>query len=179
MVVERGEKLVGPIEWEMKGHGIESRGKGATYMEKTREDKLDWPRVSQKLSYQTRYWRKAGKDTKTRKRRKQLFNDLREKGGYWKLKEEALDGTTWGTRFGRVYDTDARQSRTLRINETGRTKKTSRIIFISAHTSVYLGLHVIALWNKIRISLAFSLHSDFRVYYDSDVMLGRETFFKE
>jgi len=34
-------------------------------------------------------------------RRKQLLDDLKEKRGYWKLKEEALDRTLWRTRFGR------------------------------------------------------------------------------
>jgi hypothetical protein len=34
-------------------------------------------------------------------RRKRLLDDLKEKGGYWKLKEEALDRTLWRTRFGR------------------------------------------------------------------------------
>jgi hypothetical protein len=33
--------------------------------------------------------------------RKQLLDDLREKRGYWKLKEEALDGILWRTGFGR------------------------------------------------------------------------------
>jgi hypothetical protein len=35
------------------------------------------------------------------RRHKQLLDDLKEKRGYWKLKEEALDGTMWRTRFGR------------------------------------------------------------------------------
>jgi hypothetical protein len=35
------------------------------------------------------------------RRRKQLLDDLKEKRRYWKLKEEALDCTVWGTRFGR------------------------------------------------------------------------------
>jgi len=35
------------------------------------------------------------------KRRKRLLNDLDEKRGYWKLKEEALDRTLWRTRFAR------------------------------------------------------------------------------
>jgi hypothetical protein len=35
------------------------------------------------------------------RRRKQLLSDLKEKRGYWKLKEEALHRTLWGTRFGR------------------------------------------------------------------------------
>jgi hypothetical protein len=34
-------------------------------------------------------------------RRKQLLDDLREEKRYWKLKEEALDRTLWGDRFGR------------------------------------------------------------------------------
>jgi hypothetical protein len=29
------------------------------------------------------------------RRRKQLLNDLKEKRGYWKLKEEALDRSQW------------------------------------------------------------------------------------
>jgi hypothetical protein len=32
---------------------------------------------------------------------KQLLYDLRERSRYWKLKEEALDRTLWGTRCGR------------------------------------------------------------------------------
>jgi hypothetical protein len=37
------------------------------------------------------------------RRRKQLLDDLKEKRGNWKLKEEALDRTLWRTRFGRGY----------------------------------------------------------------------------
>jgi len=37
------------------------------------------------------------------KRRKKLLEDLQKKRGYCKLKEEALDRTTWRTRFGRGY----------------------------------------------------------------------------
>ena len=32
--------------------------------------------------------------------RKQLLNDLKEKTGYWKLNEEALDRTLWRKRCG-------------------------------------------------------------------------------
>jgi hypothetical protein len=32
---------------------------------------------------------------------KQLLDDLKETTGYWKLKEEALDHTLWGTHFGK------------------------------------------------------------------------------
>ena len=38
------------------------------------------------------------------RRRKQLLDDLKEKSGYWKLKEEALDRTLLATRFGRGYE---------------------------------------------------------------------------
>jgi hypothetical protein len=37
------------------------------------------------------------------RRRKQLLDDRKEKRKYWKLKEEALDGILWRTRFGRDY----------------------------------------------------------------------------
>ena len=39
-----------------------------------------------------------------RRRRKELLNDLKEEGGYWKLKDAALDGTVWRTCFGRGYE---------------------------------------------------------------------------
>ena len=32
---------------------------------------------------------------------KQLLDDLKERGEYWKLKEETLDRTLWKTGFGR------------------------------------------------------------------------------
>jgi hypothetical protein len=44
------------------------------------------------------------------RRRKQLLDDLKEKRGYCKLKEEALDRTMWGTRYGRGYGLVARQA---------------------------------------------------------------------
>jgi hypothetical protein len=37
------------------------------------------------------------------RRCKQLLDDLKEKRGYWKLKEEALDRSHWRSRFGRGY----------------------------------------------------------------------------
>ena len=44
------------------------------------------------------------------RRRKQLLDDLNEKRGYCKLKEEALDRSLWRTGFGRGYGTFARHS---------------------------------------------------------------------
>jgi hypothetical protein len=44
------------------------------------------------------------------RRHKQLLDDLKGKIGCWKLKEEALDGTLWRTRFGRGYGPVLRQT---------------------------------------------------------------------
>jgi hypothetical protein len=43
------------------------------------------------------------------RRSKQLLDDLKEKTGYCKLKEEALDRTVWRTRFGRGCEPVVRQ----------------------------------------------------------------------
>jgi predicted AlkP superfamily pyrophosphatase or phosphodiesterase len=43
------------------------------------------------------------------RRRKHLLDYLKKKRGYWKLKEEALDGTLCRTRFGRGYGPVLRQ----------------------------------------------------------------------
>ena len=48
------------------------------------------------------------------RRRKQLLDDLKEKRGYWELKEEALDRALSRTRFGRDYGPVVRP---YRINE--------------------------------------------------------------
>jgi hypothetical protein len=44
------------------------------------------------------------------RRRKQLLDDLKEKRGYFKLKEETLDRTVRRTRFGRGYGPVVRQT---------------------------------------------------------------------
>ena len=47
---------------------------------------------------------KEGKIKVTRRRgrrRKQLLDDLKEKTGYWKMKEAKLDRIHWRTLFGR------------------------------------------------------------------------------
>jgi hypothetical protein len=52
------------------------------------------------------------------RRSKQLLDDLKEKTGYWKLKEEALDRTLWRTRLGRGYRPVVRH---YRMNECKNT----------------------------------------------------------
>ena len=47
---------------------------------------------------------------KTRRRRKQLLDDLKETEGDWKLKQEAPDGTVWRTGFGRGCGPVVRQT---------------------------------------------------------------------
>jgi len=44
------------------------------------------------------------------RRRKQLLDDLEERGRCWKLKDKALDRTLWRTGFGRVYGTVVRRT---------------------------------------------------------------------
>jgi hypothetical protein len=44
------------------------------------------------------------------RRRKQLLDDLKEKRGCWKLKEEALDRTLWEINFGRGNGPVVRQT---------------------------------------------------------------------
>jgi hypothetical protein len=44
------------------------------------------------------------------RRSDQLLDDLKEKRGYWGLKQEALDCTLWRTRFGRSYGPVVRQT---------------------------------------------------------------------
>jgi hypothetical protein len=44
------------------------------------------------------------------RRCKQLLDDLKEKRGYWKLKEEALDHTLCRTCFGKGYGLVIRQT---------------------------------------------------------------------
>ena len=44
------------------------------------------------------------------RRHMQVLGYIKEKRGYWKLKEEALDRTVWRTGFGRDYKIGVRQS---------------------------------------------------------------------
>ena len=44
------------------------------------------------------------------RRRKNLLDELKEKGGYSHLKEEALDRTMWKNRFGRCFELVVRQN---------------------------------------------------------------------
>jgi len=48
--------------------------------------------------------------TGRRGRCKQLLDDLTEKRGYWKLKEETLDRTVWRIRIGRGCGPVVRQT---------------------------------------------------------------------
>ena len=49
------------------------------------------------------------------RRRKQLLDDLKEKGKYYKLKEEAVDRSMWRTRVGRGYGPVVSQRRELTL----------------------------------------------------------------
>jgi len=43
------------------------------------------------------------RDVKTKRRRKQLLDDVKETRGHWKLTKEALAGTVRTVRCGRAY----------------------------------------------------------------------------
>jgi hypothetical protein len=45
------------------------------------------------------------------RRHKQLLYDLKEKRGYWKLRQEALDRTEWRNSFVLVMDLSLRQTK--------------------------------------------------------------------
>jgi hypothetical protein len=45
-----------------------------------------------------------------RKRGKQLLDGLKEKGGYWKMKEEAVDRNVWEIRLERSFGPSVRQN---------------------------------------------------------------------
>jgi len=44
------------------------------------------------------------------RRRKKLLDDLKDRRGYYHLKEEALDSTVWRNRFGRGFGPVVRQN---------------------------------------------------------------------
>jgi hypothetical protein len=44
------------------------------------------------------------------RRRRKLLDDLKERRGYSRLKEEALDRTMWRSRFGRDFGPVVRQT---------------------------------------------------------------------
>jgi hypothetical protein len=44
------------------------------------------------------------------RRHRKLLNDVKERGGYFHLKEKALDRTMWRARFGRGFEPVVRQT---------------------------------------------------------------------
>ena len=54
------------------------------------------------------------------RRCKQIFDDLKERGRYWELKEEAPDRTVWRTGFGRGCGPVVRQT-AKSVNEYVKT----------------------------------------------------------
>ena len=44
------------------------------------------------------------------RRRRKLLDELKERGGYCHLKEEAVDRTVWRVRFGRGFGPVVRQN---------------------------------------------------------------------
>jgi hypothetical protein len=53
---------------------------------------------------------KGGIEVAGRRRRRKLLDDLKERRGYYHLKEEALDRTMWRAGFGRGFGPVVRQT---------------------------------------------------------------------
>jgi len=67
------------------------------------------------------------------KRRKQLPDDLKEKRGYWKFKEEALCRALWRMRSGRSYGRVVKQTK-------NNFRKLSAYRFTPREKNEYLGV---------------------------------------
>ena len=63
----------------------------------------------------TKKWKNRS-DVNTRKKSRQLLEDLNETRGYWTLKEEVLERTLWRTRFGGGYGPVVGQTANERIH---------------------------------------------------------------
>jgi hypothetical protein len=95
----------GPIAWEIRKCYRES-GKTGTYYKQYKRRNANWIVHILRRNCLLKHvieWKIEGRIEVTERqerRSKQLLNDLKERRGYWKLKEEALDGTLCRTRFG-------------------------------------------------------------------------------
>ena len=67
------------------------------------------------------------------RRRKQLLDDLKEREGYWKIKEEALDRDLCRTRFGEGYGSFVRQL-------------TEQMVDYSLDIFIYHQCHIVYTW---------------------------------
>jgi hypothetical protein len=101
-VAEEGWRSAGPIMWEMKKYYKESRRRGTTKRRKgiwighnLLRNCLLKHVIEGKIKGRIEVTGRRGR------RPKQLLDDLKEKGEYWKFKEEAIDYTLWRTRFRR------------------------------------------------------------------------------
>ena len=89
----------------------ESSWRGISYKQ-SKEDQPEWSHLAQELPSRKGIRQDRNKG-KTRKKTKQLLGDLKDKRGYWKLKEEGLDHIPWRTRFGRGYGPVIRQATSI------------------------------------------------------------------
>jgi hypothetical protein len=95
----------------MRKHYIETRRRGIFYMQKER--KKSRRRTANRIGHILGINRilkriiegqiEEGREVtgSQGRRRKQLLDGVKERRGYWKLKQDVLDSTMWRTRFGR------------------------------------------------------------------------------
>ena len=68
------------------------------------------------------------------RRRRKLLDDLKEWRRYSNLKEEALDRTMWRARFGRGFETVARQT-DKRMNNIRTRRANSKTFVLTSYLS--------------------------------------------
>jgi len=113
-VGEGWRRSVGPIMREMKTYYLESRSRGILY--EIIKRKANWIGHILRRNYLLQRIIegkiKGGIEVigRRRRRRRKLLDDPKERRGYSHLKEEILDRTMWGARFGRVLGPLVRQN---------------------------------------------------------------------
>jgi hypothetical protein len=100
----------------VKGHCTECRGTGTACLHPTNRRKVNWIGLILRRDCLLNHVIEGTVDGRIEmigrwgRRRKQLLDVLKEKRGYWKLKEEVVDRTVRRTRFGRGYGPVVRQA---------------------------------------------------------------------
>jgi len=87
------------------------------------------------------------------RRRKHLLGDLKERRGYWKLKEEGLVHIPWRTRFGRGYGPVIRQTTSNKIYASQSSD--------DANKQKPFCTFLIAAWSDVNYATRFHNKNDF------------------
>jgi hypothetical protein len=119
---EGWKRSVGQIMWEMKMYYPRRVKEQRNILHEIRKRKANWfghiLRRNCLLQRVTEGKIQGGIEVTGRqgRKRRKLFDDLKERRGYSHLKEEALDRTTWRARFGRGFGPVVRQTTKWMMN---------------------------------------------------------------